>query len=131
MLTRTTMTALALNTAAGFSGSAKMNDHRGYGRLGFVALALVFGGFGGWGARAPPYRAAVAQGQVAVESNNKAVQHLEGGIVREILVRDSQQVKEGDVLLRLQPTNAQANLDLLRKQVDVGLAQEARLVAEQ
>ena len=125
------MTALALNTAAGLSGSAQMNDHRGYGRLGFVAIALVFGGFGVWGALAPLDRAAVAQGQVAVESNNNAVQHLEGGIVREILVRDSQQVKEGDVLLRLQPTNAQANLDLLRKQVDVGLAQEARLVAEQ
>jgi len=105
-------------------------DHRGYARLGFAAIALVFGGFGVWAGFAPLDRAAVAQGQVAVESNNKPVQHLEGGIVREILVHDSQQVKEGDVLFRLQPTTAQANLDLLRKQIDAGLAQEARLVAE-
>jgi HlyD family type I secretion membrane fusion protein len=110
---------------------AGLNDHRGYARLGFVAIALVFGGFGVWASLAPLDRAAVAHGQVAVESNNKPVQHLEGGIVREILVHDSQQVQEGDVLFRLQPTTAQANLDLLRKQVDVGLAQQARLVAEQ
>jgi HlyD family type I secretion membrane fusion protein len=125
------MTALALNTSSQFIGSTTMKDHRGYGRVGFAAIALVFGGFGVWAAFAPLDKAAVAQGQVAVESNNKPVQHLEGGIVREILVRDTQQVKEGDVLLRLQPTNAQANLDLLRKQIDANLAAEARLVAEQ
>jgi len=110
--------------------SGSIGDHRGYARLGFVAIALVFGGFGIWATFAPLDRAAVAQGQVAVESNNKPVQHLEGGIVREILVHDSQQVKEGDVLFRLQPTIAQANLDLLRKQIDAELAHEARLVAE-
>ncbi|QPF90217.1 HlyD family type I secretion periplasmic adaptor subunit [Bradyrhizobium commune] len=110
--------------------SGNIGDHRGYARLGFAAIALVFGGFGFWAVFAPLDRAAVAQGQVAVESNNKPVQHLEGGIVREILVHDSQQVKEGDVLFRLQPTTAQANLDLLRKQIDADLAREARLVAE-
>lgn len=110
--------------------SSDISDHRGYARLGFAAIAVVFGGFGVWATFAPLDRAAVAQGQVAVESNNKPVQHLEGGIVREILVHESQQVKEGDVLFRLQPTTAQANLDLLRKQIDAGLAQEARLIAE-
>lgn len=125
------MTALALDASAQFPTSTRMNDHRAYGRVGFIAIALVFGGLGVWAGFAPLDRAAIAQGQVAVESNNKPVQHLEGGIVREILVRDAQQVKEGDVLFRLQPTNAQANLDLLRKQIDAGLAQEARLVAEQ
>ena len=125
------MTALSLDTSSQFIGATKMNDHRGYGRVGFAAIALVFGGFGIWATFAPLDKAAVAQGQVAVESNNKPVQHLEGGIVREILVRDTQQVKEGDVLLRLQPTNAQANLEMLRKQIDANLAAEARLVAEQ
>ena len=125
------MTALAVTAPNQFAEAKNLDDHRGYGRIGFAAIALVFGGFGVWAALAPLDRAAVAQGQVAVESNNKPVQHLEGGIVREILVRDAQQVKEGDVLLRLQPTNAQANLDLLRKQIDANLAQEARLVAEQ
>ena len=110
--------------------SNSIGDHRGYARLGFAAIALVFGSFGVWATFAPLDRAAVAHGQVAVESNNKPVQHLEGGIVREILVHDSQQVKEGDVLFRLQPTIAQANLDLLRKQIDAELAHEARLIAE-
>jgi HlyD family secretion protein len=125
------MTATTLNAQNQFAVPAGLNDHRAYARLGFVAIALVFGGFGIWASMAPLDRAAVAHGQVAVESNNKPVQHLEGGIVREILVHDSQQVQEGDVLFRLQPTTAQANLDLLRKQVDAGLAQQARLVAEQ
>ncbi|MBR1211572.1 HlyD family type I secretion periplasmic adaptor subunit [Bradyrhizobium sp. JYMT SZCCT0180] len=125
------MNALALNASDQLYAAKNLDDHRGYGRLGFAAIALVFGGFGVWAGFAPLDRAAIAQGQVAVESSNKPVQHLEGGIVREILVRDAQQVKEGDVLLRLQPTNAQANLDLLRKQIDANLAQEARLVAEQ
>ncbi|MBA2402137.1 MAG: HlyD family type I secretion periplasmic adaptor subunit [Bradyrhizobium sp.] len=125
------MTALALDASAQFPTSTQIGDHRAYGRVGFIAIALVFGGFGVWAGFAPLDRAAIAQGQVAVESNNKPVQHLEGGIVREILARDAQQVKEGDVLFRLQPTNAQANLDLLRKQIDAGLAQEARLIAEQ
>jgi HlyD family type I secretion membrane fusion protein len=128
---RTIMTALALNSPAQLGVPVGLNDHRTYARLGFAAIALVFGGFGIWATFAPLDRAAVAQGQVAVETNNKPVQHLEGGIIREILVRDAQQVQEGDVLFRLQPTNAQANLDLLRKQIDAGLAQEARLVAEQ
>jgi HlyD family type I secretion membrane fusion protein len=128
---RTTMTALALNSPAQLAVPVGLSDHRTYARLGFAAIALVFGGFGIWATFAPLDRAAVAQGQVAVETNNKPVQHLEGGIIREILVRDAQQVQEGDVLFRLQPTNAQANLDLLRKQIDAGLAQEARLVAEQ
>ncbi len=125
------MTALALNNPTEMAAPVGLSDHRTYARLGFAAVALVFGGFGVWAGFAPLDRAAVAQGQVAVESNNKPVQHLEGGIIREILVRDAQQVQEGDVLFRLQPTNAQANLDLLRKQIDAGLAQEARLVAEQ
>jgi HlyD family type I secretion membrane fusion protein len=125
-----TATALKPQPMSTSISSTSISDYRGYARFGFAAIALVFGGFGVWACFAPLDRAAVAQGQVAVESNNKPVQHLEGGIVREILVHDSQQVKEGDVLFRLQPTVAQANLGLLRKQIDAGMAQEARLVAE-
>ncbi len=106
------------------------SDHRLYAWLGYGAVAIVFGAFGVWAALAPLDRAAIAPGQVAVESNRKAVQHLEGGIVREILVKDTQLVQEGDVLFRLQPTQAQANTDLLRKQLDAALALEARLNAE-
>ena len=106
-------------------------DFRRYALLGYVSIALVFGGFGVWASVAPLDRAAVATGQVAVSGDHKVVQHLEGGIIREILVKETQQVKEGDVLFRLQPTEAQANTDILRKQMDAELAEEARIVAEQ
>ena len=125
------MTDLMLNDFPHIAAAPALKDHRMYARCGYAAVALVFGGLGMWASFAPLDRAAIAQGQVAVDSNNKPIQHFEGGIVREILVRDTQQVKEGDILIRLQPTTAQANLDLLRKQIDVSLATEARLVAEQ
>jgi HlyD family secretion protein len=106
-------------------------DFRRYALLGYISIALVFGAFGIWASVAPLDRAAVAPGQVAVSGDHKVVQHLEGGIIREILVKETQQVKQGDVLFRLQPTEAQANTDILRKQMDVALAEQARLVAEQ
>jgi HlyD family secretion protein len=109
----------------------KGGDFRSYALLGYASIALVFGGFGIWAALAPLDRAAIAPGQVAVSGDHKVVQHLEGGIIREILVKDTQQVREGDVLFRLQPVQAQANTDTLRKQMDAALAEEARLVAEQ
>ena len=96
-------------------------DFRRYAMLGYVSIALVFGGFGVWASVAPLDRAAVATGQVAVSGDHKVVQHLEGGIVREILVKETQQVKQGDVLFRLQPTEAQANTDILRKQMDAAV----------
>jgi HlyD family secretion protein len=106
-------------------------DFRRYAMLGYVSIALVFGAFGIWASMAPLDRAAVAPGQVAVSGDHKVVQHLEGGIIREILAKETQHVKQGDVLFRLQPTEAQANTDILRKQMDVALAEQARLVAEQ
>src|SRR5581483_6783563 len=106
-------------------------NFRCYALLGYLSIATVFGGFGIWAAVAPLDRAAIAPGQVAVSGDHKVVQHLEGGIIREILVKDTQEVAEGDVLFRLQPTQAQANTDILRKQMDVALAEQARLVAEQ
>jgi len=105
-------------------------DFREYARFGYVAIAIVFGGFGVWASLAPLDSAAVAPGRVSVESDRKPVQHLEGGIIREILVKEAQRVAEGQVLFRLQPIQAQANSDILRKQLDAALAQEARLVAE-
>ncbi|KPF71327.1 hemolysin D [Bosea sp. AAP35] len=106
------------------------SDHSLFTRLGFGAIILVFGGFGVWSALAPLDSAAVAPGRVAVEGERKPVQHLEGGIVREILVKDAQQVSEGDVLFRLDSTAPRANSDLLGKQMDAALALEARLMSE-
>src|SRR4029078_9422963 len=62
---RTNMNALALNAPSQCFAPNKLDDHRGYGRFGFAAIALVFGGFGVWATFAPLDKAAVAQGQVA------------------------------------------------------------------
>ena len=74
--------------------------------------------------------AVVASGTVVVESNSKQVQHREGGIVREITVRDGDVVQAGDLLIRLDDTVTRANFTVVLKQLDELYAQEARLVAE-
>jgi HlyD family secretion protein len=105
-------------------------DHRGFAWVGYLAIAVSFGGFGIWAAMAPLDSAAIAQAKIAVESDRKPVQHLEGGMVREILVKNIEQVREGQVLFRLQPTKAQASADTLMKQIDAALAVRSRLEAE-
>jgi HlyD family secretion protein len=108
----------------------RLSDHRRFAMMGYLAVAMSFGAFGLWAALAPLGSAVIANGQVAVSSDRKPIQHLEGGIVREILVREAQRVKQGQVLFRLLPTQAQSNTDLLQKQLDAQLALEARLLAE-
>jgi HlyD family type I secretion membrane fusion protein len=93
-------------------------------------IVVVFLFAGGWSAFARLDSAAVAPGVVAVESNRKAIQHLEGGIVRDILARDGDRVEAGAVLVRLEPTQARANAEVIRKQYAAALAEEARLIAE-
>ena len=73
---------------------------------------------------------AVASGVLSAESSKKVIQHLEGGIVGEIRVRDGDSVKEGDILVRLDPTRALANATAYRKQLAAVVAQEAKLAAE-
>lgn len=98
--------------------------------FGLATFLLFFGGFGAWAAWAPFDSAVVAPAYVRVESNSKSIQHLEGGIVKEILVADGQTVKAGDVLVRLDDTTVRAQVDILRKQFLTARAQLARLDAE-
>ena len=74
--------------------------------------------------------AVIASGVVSVESNRKAIQHLEGGIVQEILVDDGDIVEAGDPLIRLDPTQAQGNYAVLSTRQALLQATEARLLAE-
>lgn len=97
---------------------------------GIVLLLLSFGGFGTWAALAPLASAAMAPGVVTVESNRKTIQHLEGGIVREILVKEGDEVTPDQVLLRLDETQARAQLEIVRSQYLAQRALEARLIAE-
>lgn len=98
--------------------------------IGAVIIVVTFFGLGLWAATAPLDSAAIAPGFITVESNRRTIQHLEGGIVREILVQDGDRVKAGEVLLRLDDTRARAQMGILRADLDSQLAIEARLVAE-
>jgi HlyD family secretion protein len=97
---------------------------------GYVLIALTFGVVGGWAAVAKIDRAVAASGVVAIETNRKTVQHLEGGIVREILVKEGETVGRGAILFRLENVQAKANYQLIQNQLYSLLAVEARLKAE-
>src|SRR5262245_52134005 len=112
------------------SDASDMPDWQRPAILGYFIVTVTFFVLGAWSAIAKLDSAVVASGVVAVESNRKTVQHLEGGIIKEILVREGQHVKQGDILFRIDPTQAQANFDLQQNQLYAALTQEARLVAE-
>ena len=98
--------------------------------FGIVACLLFFGSFAAWSMLAPLSEAAIAPGVIKVEGQRRTIQHLEGGIVREILVRDGDRVRAGQLLMRLDDIQSGANLETLRAQVWGFRAQEARLLAE-
>jgi HlyD family type I secretion membrane fusion protein len=99
-------------------------------RSGAIIIFVTFFVFGTWAAFAPLDSAAVAPGVAVVESNRRIIQHLEGGIVDDILVQEGSKVKNGDVLVRLDDTRARAQVAILQNEVDNLLAMRARLVAE-
>lgn len=99
-------------------------------RFGFLVIFLMFGGLGGWSAYAMIDSGAVAPGVVTVESYRQTVQHLEGGIVREILVREGDMVQAGDLVARLDDTQFSSQLESVRSEFGALLALEARLLAE-
>ena len=97
---------------------------------GYVLIVGTFLVLGGWSAFARLDSAVTATGVVSVETNRKTVQHLEGGIIREIRVREGQHVQAGQVLFRLDRTQPKAAYELQRNQLDSAIAEEARLIAE-
>ncbi|WEX77129.1 HlyD family type I secretion periplasmic adaptor subunit [Sinorhizobium numidicum] len=97
---------------------------------GLALIAVSFGGFGYWAFAAPLAAAVIAQGSFVANGNNKIVQHLEGGIIEELLVTEGEKVQAGDVLVKLDQTAARANermLNLKRLRLE---AVVARLRAE-
>lgn len=99
-------------------------------RTGLWVLLLGLGGFIAWAALAPLDKGVPTQGEVTVETKLKAVQHLTGGIVKEVLVREGSVVKEGEPLFRLEPAGSKANFETVRQDYVGSLAVKARLVAE-
>ena len=101
-----------------------------YMKLGGAVIAIAFGGIALWSLIAPISSAIVAAGQVVVESNRKTVQHLEGGTISEILVREGDLVDEGAVVARIDATVPRANLALIDSQLRELYARRARAEAE-
>lgn len=100
-------------------------------RIGLWALGIGFGGFLLWAAFAPLDAGVPGPGMVAIDTKKKAVQHLTGGLVKEVLVREGDRVKEGQLLIRLDEAVARANFQSVRQRY-IGLrAMESRLQAEQ
>src|SRR5262249_28158278 len=97
---------------------------------GWTISALFFGGFGAWAVTAPLHGAVVANGFVRVEGNRKSIQHLDGGIVKELNVKEGDRVNAGDVLIVLDDTQARAEYNVLAQQFLVLRATEERLKAE-
>jgi HlyD family type I secretion membrane fusion protein len=99
-------------------------------QIGVIVILLVFGFLGTWMAVAPLAGAVVATGTVKVDLNRKTVQHLEGGIVKEIRVRDGDHVKAGDTLVVIGDKRVDATVEVLQGQLDAEMAKGARLSAE-
>jgi HlyD family secretion protein len=113
--------------------TAEQDPRRTIRKLNLAGLAIVvvlIGGVGGWATATQLAGAVIAPGTIVVESNIKKVQHPTGGVVGEILVREGSEVKDGDVVLRLDDTVTRATLGVVRSQLDETLAREARLLAE-
>lgn len=107
------------------------SDTRGIARKGLLVLALGLGGFCLWAAVAPLDEGVPTAGTVVIDTKRKAVQHLVGGIVDEVLVREGQMVEKDQVLMRLDDAVSRANFESIRQRY-LGLsAMQVRLLAEQ
>ena len=91
---------------------------RRYVSFGFLTILALFGGIGGWAATTDLAGAVIAPGSVVVAGNIKKVQHPTGGVVSQILVKNGDSVKAGDVVVRLDETVTRASLQLVTKQID-------------
>lgn len=99
-------------------------------RLGMFVSVVMLGGFVAWASFAPLKSAVVASGKLVVESRNKVVQHLDGGIVADIYVKEGDMVKKGQPLLKLSEVQIQAQIDIINSQLWEAMANLARLTAE-
>lgn len=103
----------------------------GYIRFGLFCVLILAGGLGGWGATAKLKGAVISNGHLRVESERQVVQHPDGGVVGDILVREGDVVKAGDVLIRLDGTSLTSELNVLESQLYELMARRGRLTAEQ
>jgi protease secretion system membrane fusion protein len=127
-----TMTLLNNVALAGHSGNQHDldTDAGGYSKLGWLMVLIGFGGFLLWAFLAPLDKGVPLSGTVVKESNRKAIQHQAGGIVDAILVKEGEAVKAGQVLVRMNATQASSQAEITRGQYVAARAAQARLEAE-
>lgn len=105
-------------------------DTNGPIRLGFRVLVIGFGGFLLWSALAPLDEGVSSPASVSIETRRKTIQHLNGGVVRSVAVKEGQWVREGEVLLELDAGVSKANFEAVRQNYMAQRATESRLLAE-
>jgi protease secretion system membrane fusion protein len=132
----TSVPATSLTSAPATSGATdvddvKLNtDTRSTIRLGFWVLVIGFGGFLAWASWAPLDEGVIAPSTVSLEQRRKAIQHMQGGVVREVLVKEGQEVKAGDTLVVLDDAANRAGFESIRQNYLSQRAMESRLLAE-
>jgi len=98
--------------------------------LGIFSLLILVGGFGSWASLSSLSGAIIASGQIEVEKNRQVVQHPDGGVVAEIVVKEGDLVERGAVLVRLDPISEQSEMSIIEGQLFEMMARHGRLVAE-
>ena len=100
-------------------------------RIGRIALWVSLAALIAWAALAPMDEGIPASGLVTVDTKRRAVQHLQGGIVREVHVGEGRLVREGDVLMVLEQASARASFETIRQHYLALRSAESRLLSEQ
>ncbi|WP_298858548.1 HlyD family type I secretion periplasmic adaptor subunit [uncultured Sulfitobacter sp.] len=98
--------------------------------IGFIGVVILFGGFGTWSVTSNIAGAIIASGRIEVDRNRQVVQHNTGGTISDILVDEGDLVKAGDLLLQLDPQEAQSELTLIEGQLFELMARRGRLEAQ-
>jgi protease secretion system membrane fusion protein len=100
-------------------------------RLGLWVLVVGFGGFLAWAAWAPLDEGVAAPAMVSIETKRKTIQHMNGGVIKQVPVKEGQAVQAGDTLIVLDDAGARANFESIRQNYMAQRAAESRLLAEQ
>jgi HlyD family secretion protein len=99
-------------------------------KFGLILLLVLVVGAGGWLVFAKLDKAAIAVGEIVPGGNNRVVQHLEGGVIEQILVKEGDVVKKGDILVKLSQKSAGANFEIYDSALNSSVAEYIRLSAE-
>lgn len=99
-------------------------------RIGILSTIFLLGSFVIWGAVFKINSTVISSGKIILGENKKVIQHLEGGVIEEILIKEGQPVIQGQVLIKLNQTSSRTNQSILKKQLLALKASKIRLTAE-